>query len=206
MYTFVFLWTPALAPAGEKIPHGFIFALFMMSSMSGSALAGRLMNTHVRPETYMQTVFAASAACMLVPVMFHLQTAPPQSESPAQETGITPSGMVQCLAFCAFEFLVGMFWPSMMTMRAKYLPEELRSTLINCFRIPLNVFVCVILFHVDKFPLAVMFALCALFLALATACQRALFHITRFDTKAGSSPASDKLVHAAAASTFESRA
>lgn len=43
MYTFVFLWTPALSPKGEKIPHGLIFAAFMTSSMAGSSLAGLLM-------------------------------------------------------------------------------------------------------------------------------------------------------------------
>ena len=32
MYTFVFLWTPALSPAGEHLPHGMIFACFMVSS------------------------------------------------------------------------------------------------------------------------------------------------------------------------------
>lgn len=34
MYTFVFLWTPALSPAGEEIPHGVIFATFMLSCMA----------------------------------------------------------------------------------------------------------------------------------------------------------------------------
>jgi len=43
MYTFVFLWTPALSPQGEHIPHGMIFACFMVSSMVGSAIAGRLL-------------------------------------------------------------------------------------------------------------------------------------------------------------------
>nr|KAJ0220358.1 hypothetical protein LSAT_V11C200055800 [Lactuca sativa] len=43
MYTFVFLWTPALSPNGEDIPHGFIFATFMLSSMLGSSLASRLL-------------------------------------------------------------------------------------------------------------------------------------------------------------------
>ncbi|XP_052624906.1 uncharacterized protein LOC111917479 [Lactuca sativa] len=43
MYTFVFLWTPALSPNGEDIPHGFIFATFMLSSMLGSYLASRLL-------------------------------------------------------------------------------------------------------------------------------------------------------------------
>lgn len=43
MYTFVFLWTPALSPDGEHLPHGMIFACFMVSSMAGSALAGCLL-------------------------------------------------------------------------------------------------------------------------------------------------------------------
>lgn len=37
MYTFVFLWTPALSPAGEDIPHGLIFATFMVSCMVGGS-------------------------------------------------------------------------------------------------------------------------------------------------------------------------
>ena len=41
---------------------------------------------------------------------------------------------VQLTAFCLFEVMVGVFWPSMMTMRAHYVPEDLRSTIINCFR------------------------------------------------------------------------
>ena len=33
MYTFVFLWTPALSPNGEHLPHGMIFACFMVSRL-----------------------------------------------------------------------------------------------------------------------------------------------------------------------------
>lgn len=43
MYTFIFLWTPALSPGGEKIPHGLVFACFMTACMAGSAAAGLLM-------------------------------------------------------------------------------------------------------------------------------------------------------------------
>lgn len=60
------------------------------------------------------------------------------------------SGVVQLLAFCIFEVLIGMFWPSMMTLRAKYVPEQQRSTIINVFRIPLNLFVCLILWKVRR--------------------------------------------------------
>ena len=80
--------------------------------------------------------------------------------------------MVQLIAFCVFEACIGLFWPSMMRMRAHYLPDELRSTLINCFRIPLNIFVCVVLYNVSKYPLSVMFALCSFFMLVNAACCR----------------------------------
>jgi len=37
----------------------------------------------------------------------------------------------------------------MMKMRSQYLPEESRSTIINFFRIPLNMFVCIMLYNVS---------------------------------------------------------
>lgn len=40
MYTWVFLWTPALSPRGEKIPHGMVFACFMTACMAGVSVLG----------------------------------------------------------------------------------------------------------------------------------------------------------------------
>ena len=37
----------------------------------------------------------------------------------------------------------------MMKMRSDYVPEELRATIINIFRVPLNLFVCVVLGNVS---------------------------------------------------------
>ncbi len=34
---------PSCSPKGEHIPHGMIFSCFMVSSMVGSAIAGRLL-------------------------------------------------------------------------------------------------------------------------------------------------------------------
>jgi hypothetical protein len=38
----------------------------------------------------------------------------------------------------------------MMKLRASYVPEEMRSTIINYFRIPLNLFVCIVLYNVSS--------------------------------------------------------
>lgn len=70
MYTFVFLWTPALSPNDEEIPHGFIFATFMLASMLGSSLASRLMaRSSPRVESYMQIVFVVSSVSLLLPIV-----------------------------------------------------------------------------------------------------------------------------------------
>eukprot|EP00887_Chlorella_sp_A99_P000640 scaffold5.g640.t1 len=195
MYTFVFLWTPALrrasasarpTPKGENIPHGMIFACFMVSCMVGSAIAGRLLsnNSQYKVERYMQLVFVGAAALLFVPVMYHRADVD-DVQPAAKGVGISFDGKVQLLAFCAFEALVGIFWPSMMTMRSAYVPEELRSTIINFFRIPLNLFVCIVLYNVSAFPLSTMFGMCALFMVVAAACQRHFASIVHYE-QAGS--------------------
>ncbi|KAK9826741.1 hypothetical protein WJX81_003787 [Elliptochloris bilobata] len=186
MYTFVFLWTPALSPKGERLPHGMIFACFMVASMAGSALAGRLLANpaQYRVERYMQGVFALAAAALFVPVIFHTSNVAEALANDASP-GISWEGKLQMAAFCVFEAAVGLFWPSMMKMRSQHVPEETRSTIINFFRIPLNLFVCVVLYNVSSFPLAAMFGMCALFLLVCALCQRRLEHVVHADKAEG---------------------
>ena len=179
MYTFVFLWTPALEAGvigGAPVPHGFVFALFMVACMAGSAFAGRLLGGAgaKKPEVYMQGVFAAAACALSVPVLLHATGLASAKAAPGATPGLSASGRLLLLSFCAFEALVGVFWPSMMKMRSTYLPEGTRSTVTNMFRIPLNAFVCVALYNVSAYPLWAMFGMCAVFLGVAAACQRRL--------------------------------
>ncbi|PNW71150.1 hypothetical protein CHLRE_16g695500v5 [Chlamydomonas reinhardtii] len=201
MYTFVFLWTPALAPAGERIYHGMIFACFMTASMAGSSLSGILMKRY-KVESYMKYVFGLSALTLAVPFLFHVSIAEQTSSDSHRRSlqaaelaagkevvhGISLQGQMQLVAFCVFEVLVGVFWPSMMTLRARFIPEETRSTIINVFRIPLNFFVCVVLYNVHLFPLSSMFALCATFLAIACVLQIRLERLIRAGPPAGAAP------------------
>ncbi|WOL13120.1 molybdate-anion transporter [Canna indica] len=199
MYTFVFLWTPALSPNDEDIPHGFIFATFMLSSMLGSSVASRLLARPVpKVESYMQIVFAISAVTLLLPVI--TSVCPTQASiflvtlcsnfdfifvlkqyfiAPSTEKGgsISFAGSIQLFGFCIFEACVGIFWPSIMKMRSQYIPEEARSTIMNFFRIPLNIFVCVVLYNVSAFPMTVMFGMCSAFLLLASLLQRRLMTV-----------------------------
>ncbi|CAH8317869.1 unnamed protein product [Eruca vesicaria subsp. sativa] len=174
MYTFVFLWTPALSPNGEEIPHGFIFAMLMLASMLGSSLASLLLaRSSPKVESYMQIVFLVSAASLLLPVIMDSFEAPSQLDG----GGITFSGCFQLLGFCIFEVCVGLFWPSIMKMRSQYIPEEARSTIMNFFRIPLNILVCVILYNMHAFSMTVVFGMCSFFLFVASILQRRLMLI-----------------------------
>ncbi|KAJ0048953.1 hypothetical protein Pint_14838 [Pistacia integerrima] len=174
MYTFVFLWTPALSPNDEEIPHGFIFATFMLASMLGSSFAARLLaRSSPRVESYMQIVFVVSAASLLLPILTNFLDIP----SGIKGGGISFSGCIQLLGFCTFEACVGIFWPSIMKMRSQYIPEEARSTIMNFFRIPLNMFVCIVLYNVDAFPITIMFGMCSIFLIMASVLQRRLMVI-----------------------------
>ncbi|GFY83402.1 major facilitator superfamily protein [Actinidia rufa] len=174
MYTFVFLWTPALSPNEEEIPHGFIFATFMLASMLGSSIASRLMShSSTKVESYMQIVFVVSAASLLLPIVTTFFVPP----SKVKGGSISFSGCIQLLGFCTFESCVGIFWPSIMKMRSQYIPEEARSTIMNFFRIPLNIFVCIVLYNVNAFPITVMFGMCSIFLFVASILQRRLLVI-----------------------------
>lgn len=174
MYTFVFLWTPALSPNDEEIPHGFIFATFMLSSMLGSSIASKLMaRSSFRVESYMQIVFAVSSASLMLPIVTTFFAFSTKSTG----GGLSFAGCIQLLGFCTFESCVGIFWPSIMKMRSQYIPEEARSTIMNFFRIPLNIFVCVVLYNVDAFPITVMFGMCSIFLFMASILQRRLLVI-----------------------------
>lgn len=119
----------------------------------------------------------AAAAALLSPSP--TPTPLPSTAAASTAAQLDAGGKVQLLAFCGFEVLIGLFWPSMMALRARYVPEAQRATVINAFRVPLNVFVCAILWKVSDFPLGAVFGLCSGFLLLAALAQSRLAAITR---------------------------
>ncbi|XP_060563650.1 molybdate-anion transporter-like isoform X2 [Ruditapes philippinarum] len=172
MYVFVLEWTPALTPPAPQyktrdldsedsaptIPHGHIFAGFMVSIMIGSSLFKLLMK-YTTPESFMRPVLFVAALTLATPILF------------------AGNQLVIFIAFLVFEVCVGMFWPSMSTMRGKYVPEETRATVMNFFRIPLNFIVVLIL--LQNLDMAVIFQCCVAFLLLATVFQHWLYQQSR---------------------------
>ncbi|CAD6197169.1 unnamed protein product [Caenorhabditis auriculariae] len=159
MYTFVLEWTPALTLAadGSSIPHGYIFAAFMVSTMIGSSLF-KILSKQSRPEDFMRYVLLLAAICLSIPI-------------------IAPTSALMVFgAFLMFEVCVGIFWPAMGCLRGTYVPEETRSTTLNLFRIPLNLIVVFIL--LQNFSMIAIFKFCVMFLFLAAVAQHMLYSRT----------------------------
>ncbi|KAJ8301979.1 hypothetical protein KUTeg_020966 [Tegillarca granosa] len=179
MYIFVLEWTPALEPTepfkdqtvrkllgvtekqttdGHRgsIPHGQIFAAFMVAIMIGSSLF-RLLSKYTSVESFMRPVLFIAALSLGTPILFK------------------GNQLIVFSAFLIFETCVGIFWPSLGTMRGKYVPEETRATIMNFFRVPLNLIVVVILNQ--HIAMKRIFQCCVMFLLLATGFQQWLYSL-----------------------------
>jgi len=123
MFIFVFNWTPVLSQGPDTPPFGMIFATFMMACMIGASVSALCSNV---PATKMLCGATLGSAVMIVPAWV---------------------GMSQDLikynfwAFVAFEFCVGVYFPSICTLKSMAVPESHRSTIYNLFRAPMNLIV-----------------------------------------------------------------
>ncbi|CDF41384.1 unnamed protein product [Chondrus crispus] len=162
MYLMVFSWTPALQAASNamslgEIPHGMIFSSFMVCIMIGSSLFVFLMKTQPA-ELFMRNMYIIGVVCFVV-------------------TTISSNVWEVYGALLAFEVICGLYFPAMGTMRAKYVPEVTRSAIMNYFRLPLNLIVCLILYK--NYENTTVFCLCAVMMAIAVICQQRLFSASK---------------------------
>merc|ERR1712021_128980 len=75
------------------------------------------------------------------------------------------------LSFFAFEACVGMYFPSIGTLRSKYVPDSHRSVIMNLFGIPLNVLVVSVFLFVKYLGVNGALGISSSALALATLCS-----------------------------------
>jgi len=145
MYIFVLQWPPAMSLAigkafgsGATTPYGTIFSCFMACCLLGSTIFGQLAKMAVPTETFttvmlsMATVAMTSATWMISAGAAHKSLA------------------ALMAAFFVFEACVGMYFPSIGTLRSKYVPDSHRSVIMNLFGIPLNVLVVVVFLSISK--------------------------------------------------------
>ncbi|CAE7499258.1 MFSD5, partial [Symbiodinium pilosum] len=147
MYVFVSNWTPALESAETIPPHGLVFALFMLAATCGSSVAtlgGRFMS----PRRQLRIIM------LLCVLSFAL----------ASRSACTAIGY--CLvAFMIFEFCVGWYFPCIGIAKSEIVPDRIRGSMYNLFRVPLNVVVLVLL--LTDLNSDSRFALCSLLMFLA---------------------------------------
>ena len=167
MYTFVFLWTPALCEGLtkdeiSKVPYGLIFSTFMVMIMVGSSIFSMAMKEY-ELDMLPYAIHAVSAACCLFTVVV---------------LGFSYGVFV---SFVLFELMCGVFFPTYGSLRAVYIPEEQRSTIMNFFRVPLNLFVVVVLVKKHSFSNEITFGVCM----ASHLCSLALWHAFTLTNKQG---------------------
>jgi predicted MFS family arabinose efflux permease len=154
MYTFVFMWTPALKSsaelsgesAGEENTSnylGLIFAVYMVCVMCGSSVF-KLLSTK-RDNIYLIPILLHSCAFLSM-VMITL---------------FFDNKFIVYLMFLLFESTVGLFYPSYGVIKSEKIPEDIRSAVMNIFRIPLNAFVVFLLLKIKNLSPQVVFSICA---------------------------------------------
>jgi MFS family permease len=153
MFAFVFNWTPVLESKSLPPPHGLIFALFMMACMCGASCFSLFCNNMKPLHVLIPNLgIAMGSLCMV-----------------ALAVGLGKSFAVQAsfFSFLIFEFCVGVYWPAVGTIKSEVVPEGIRATMYNLYRVPLNAVVCGIL--LNNFSLGQAFSMCTMLLAISCA-------------------------------------
>lgn len=180
MYIFVLQWPPAIKAAlassklwaGAAVPYGKIFSCFMACCLLGSSLFGRLQAAAVSVETSSSLMLLAAASAIGFSALSQASLAP------------------LVAAFFVFEACVGMYFPSIGTLRSKYLPDSHRSVMMNLFGIPLNLLVVSVFLSIRSLGVQGALKFAAAALSVAAGCMIALTRLATSNNS--SSPASNE--------------
>lgn len=164
MYIFVLQWPPAISGIianvfeGSATPYGTVFSCFMASCLLGSTIFGQLVKKNVTTEKSTSVMLSMATIAMGI----------------AAWVNTTGSAVAMPLAtlvaaFFVFEACVGMYFPSIGTLRSKYVPDSHRSVIMNLFGIPLNVLVVTVFLSIKKLGVSGALSVSTGALALATA-------------------------------------
>mmetsp|Transcript_17462 Transcript_17462/g.54941 ORF Transcript_17462/g.54941 Transcript_17462/m.54941 type:complete len:490 (-) Transcript_17462:90-1559(-) len=158
MFSFVFNWTPALSSTVVPPPYGLIFALFMMSCMSGASVS-TLLDGVVSPAWRLMAIYGAGCAALVT------------------AAGVCNIPMLRLIfaSFCVFEFCVGIYFPSMGVLKSEVVPECVRGTMYNLYRVPLNGVVMVAL--LTNMTIVQVYTFCAVLLGVGMLCVAAVHHL-----------------------------
>jgi len=167
MYIFVLQWPPAISGAvtkyfgsGAATPYGTVFSCFMASCLFGSTLFGQLGKMGVPTEKSTSNMLTVATLAM-------------GGATIAAYSAATPLWTL-IAGFFAFEACVGMYFPSIGTLRSKYVPDSHRSVIMNLFGIPLNVLVVSVFLSIKRLGVTGALSISTGALGVAAACMFAL--------------------------------
>lgn len=164
MYIFVLQWPPAISSAVSKVfgngsstPYGTVFSCFMASCLLGSTIFGQLVKKNVPTESFTSSMLAVATIAMGIAAWVS-----------ASSTIVAMPLAAIVGAFFAFEGCVGMYFPSIGTLRSKYVPDSHRSVIMNLFGIPLNALVVSVFLSIKRLGVSGALSVSTGALALAT--------------------------------------
>lgn len=158
MYSFVFMWVPTMLVAlkGQQLPTGLVFSSFMVCmSLGGLLFSQSLLLSLASAEQIAVGIFIVAAAALSVPVF-------------------TSSLLPILCSFIVFETCVGTFFPCLGLLRSKVIPDAIQGSVMNIFRVPLNILVVVGTKLTDIYPTHVVFSIIFCWLLLGAILQVAL--------------------------------
>lgn len=166
MYIFVLQWPPAIKAAllssnwlgSGSVPYGTIFSCFMASCLFGSSIFSKI-QSKVKSQIELPTslMLTTAAVAMSTATFFGLNNL-----------------AVLAGAFFVFEACVGMYFPSIGTLRSKYIPDSHRSVIMNLFGVPLNLIVVSVFLSIKSLGVSGALTVASGALAIAAACMTAL--------------------------------
>ncbi|CAM9867997.1 unnamed protein product, partial [Discosporangium mesarthrocarpum] len=198
------MWVPTLqgaVPGGGSLPTGLIFSSFMVCITIGGVLFSLALRV-TSVERASVTVFLVAAASMVVAAVATMAAAMAQEQGECLAGGSSGSGTceggalwgepfgslrdwavatvargkfaVLLSSFLVLETCVGAFYSCSGMLRSRYIPGEVQSSVMNVFRLPLNVLVVVGTRVTELVPAALVFGIVALWFASGAALQMCL--------------------------------
>ena len=141
MCIMVLQWCPTMRAAiqnyyhgdsesSTEVPYGTIFSCFMACCTVGSSIFGWL-TTKMKTETSFVLLLIVSTISMIL-AAFAINT---------DNTSRHNELWLLTLSYFVFEGCVGVYFPSIGTLRGKYLPDSHRSLIMTLYGVPLNILV-----------------------------------------------------------------
>ena len=134
MWSILNISKPIFLQGQTSVSLGLVFSTFMISIMLGSIIFKQKIKTNPATNILSRSTLLNLCCHMLVAIC-------------ADQANVCPFQRQICfIAFIVLEMSLGLYFPSIATLRSFHVPESHRSTIINLFRIPLNLFTIIILF------------------------------------------------------------